>query len=56
MLQNKLAFNRAIMIDFQGSKITSDVGLRLLSEIDARGKGFPKTVFGRNGQASVIIS
>ena len=29
-------FNRAIMIDFQGAKITSDVGFLLLREIDER--------------------
>jgi len=29
-------FNRAIMIDFQGAKITSDVGFILLREIDER--------------------
>jgi hypothetical protein len=29
-------FNRAIMIDFQGAKITSDVGFLLLREIDDR--------------------
>ena len=29
-------FNRAIMIDFQGAKITSDVGFLLLREIDGR--------------------
>ena len=27
-------FNRAIMIDFQGAKITSDVGFLLVREID----------------------
>jgi hypothetical protein len=27
-------FNRAIMIDFQGAKITSDVGFLLMGEID----------------------
>ena len=31
-------FNRAIMIDFQGAKITSDVGFLLLREIDDRFK------------------
>ena len=31
-------FNRAIMIDFQGAKITSDVGLLLMREIDDRFK------------------
>jgi hypothetical protein len=31
-------FNRAIMIDFQGAKITSDVGFLLLREIDDRSK------------------
>ena len=29
-------FNRAIMIDFQGAKITSDVGFLLMREIDER--------------------
>ena len=29
-------FNRAIMIDFQGAKITSDAGFLLLREIDDR--------------------
>jgi hypothetical protein len=29
-------FNRAIMIDFQGAKITSDVGFLLVREIDNR--------------------
>jgi hypothetical protein len=29
-------FNRAIMIDFQGAKITSDVGFLLVREIDER--------------------
>jgi hypothetical protein len=29
-------FNRAIMIDFQGAKITSDVGFLLVREIDDR--------------------
>ncbi len=29
-------FNRAIMIDFQGAKITSDVGFLLLREIGER--------------------
>ena len=29
-------FNRAIMIDFQGAKITSDVGFLLMREIDDR--------------------
>jgi len=31
-------FNRAIMIDFQGATITSDVGFLLLREIDDRFK------------------
>ncbi len=31
-------FNRAIMIDFQGAKITSDVGFLLVREIDDRFK------------------
>jgi len=31
-------FNRAIMIDFQGAKITSDVGFLLVREIDKRFK------------------
>jgi hypothetical protein len=31
-------FNRAIMIDFQGAKITSDVGFLLVREIDERFK------------------
>jgi hypothetical protein len=31
-------FNRSIMIDFQGAKITSDVGFLLLREIDERFK------------------
>jgi len=31
-------FNRAIMIDFQGAKITSDVGFLLMREIDDRFK------------------
>ena len=31
-------FNRAIMIDFQGAKITSDVGFLLLRKIDDRFK------------------
>ncbi len=31
-------FNRPIMIDFQGAKITSDVGFLLLREIDDRFK------------------
>jgi len=31
-------FNRAIMIDFQGAKLTSDVGFLLVREIDARFK------------------
>ena len=29
-------FNRSIMMDFQGAKITSDVGFLLLREIDER--------------------
>jgi hypothetical protein len=29
-------FDRSIMIDFQGAKITSDTGLLLLREIDER--------------------
>ena len=29
-------FNRSIMIDFQGAKITSDTGFLLLREIDDR--------------------
>jgi hypothetical protein len=29
-------FNRAIMIDFQGARITSDTGFLLLREIDER--------------------
>ena len=29
-------FNRAIMIDFYGAKITSDVGFLLVREIDER--------------------
>ena len=29
-------FNRAIMIDFQGAQITSDVGFLLMREIDDR--------------------
>jgi len=31
-------FNRAIMIDFQGAKISSDVGFLLIREIDDRFK------------------
>jgi hypothetical protein len=31
-------FNRAIMIDFQGAKITSDIGFFLVREIDERFK------------------
>jgi hypothetical protein len=31
-------FNRAIMIDFQGAKITSDVGFLFMREIDERFK------------------
>src|SRR4030043_869020 len=31
-------FNRSIMIDFQGAKITSDVGFLLMREIDDRFK------------------
>jgi hypothetical protein len=31
-------FNRAIMIDFQGARITSDVGFLLLRKIDDRFK------------------
>jgi hypothetical protein len=31
-------FNRAIMIDFQGAKITSDAGFLVLREIDERFK------------------
>jgi hypothetical protein len=31
-------FNRAIMIDFQGAQITSDVGFQLVREIDDRFK------------------
>jgi len=31
-------FNRSIMIDFQGAKITSDVGFLLMREIDERFK------------------
>ena len=31
-------FNRAIMIDFQGVQITSDVGFLLMREIDERFK------------------
>jgi hypothetical protein len=31
-------FNRAIMIDFQGDKITLDVGFLLMREIDYRFK------------------
>ena len=31
-------FNRAVMIDFQGAKITSDVGFLLMREIDDRFK------------------
>ena len=31
-------FNRAIMIDFQGAQITSDVGFLLMREIDDRFK------------------
>ena len=31
-------FNRAIMIDFQGAMITSDVGFLLMREIDDRFK------------------
>jgi hypothetical protein len=31
-------FNRAIMIDFQGATITSDVGFLLVREIDERFK------------------
>jgi hypothetical protein len=34
-------FNRAIMIDFQGAKITSDVGFLLVREIDERFKFNP---------------
>ena len=29
-------FNRSIMIDFQGAKITSDVGFLLFRELDER--------------------
>jgi len=29
-------FNRSIMIDFQGARITSDVGFLLIREIDDR--------------------
>ena len=29
-------FNRAILIDFQGAKVTSDVGVILLREVDDR--------------------
>jgi len=32
----RLEFNPAIMIDFQGAKITSDAGSLLLREIDER--------------------
>jgi hypothetical protein len=34
----RLDFNRAIMIDFQGAQITSDVGFLLVREIDERFK------------------
>ena len=35
---SRLDFNRAIMIDFQGATITSDVGFLLVREIDDRFK------------------
>lgn len=47
-------FNRAIMIDFQGVKITSDVGFLLMRVYSA--KEAPKPRWDRNSYACGIIS